>query len=84
MVGAASTRHAATHALGGSDPIDPATSGLAAAIHNHGNITFDGKIGTTNGKVLMTGINGVVEAVDKTILLNYLIAALPFYEGEVD
>lgn len=84
MVGAASKNHAATHALNGSDPIDPATSGLAAAVHSHGNITFDGKVGTVNGKVLMTGVNGVVEAVDKSVLLNYLIALLPLYDGGVE
>lgn len=83
QVGAAAKVHGHTHALNGSDPIDPAETGLAAAVHSHGNITFDGKIGTTNGKLVMTGINGTLEAVDKSVLLNYLIAELPFYDGEV-
>lgn len=84
MVGAAAKVHGHTHALNGSDPIDPAETGLAPAVHNHGNITFDGKVGTVNGKVLMTGVNGVVEAVDKSVLLNYLIALLPLYDGGVE
>ena len=35
---------------------------FAAASHTHGNITNDGKIGTTAGLPLKTGTNGVIEA----------------------
>ena len=65
QVGAAPEKHAAQHYLGGSDPIDPKTAGLAAADHVHGNIGNDGTIGTKNGKILMTGIGGAIEAKDK-------------------
>lgn len=65
QVGAAPEKHAAQHLPGGSDPIDFAGAGLAAANHVHGNIGSDGKIGTQNGKILMTGIGGAIEAKNK-------------------
>ena len=65
QVGAAPEKHATQHLTGGSDPIDFAAAGLAKANHVHGNITNDGKVGTQNGKILMTGIGGVVEAKNK-------------------
>lgn len=37
-----------------------AVIGAAASTHTHGNITNDGKIGTTNGLVVVTGVDGVV------------------------
>jgi hypothetical protein len=35
---------------------------VAAGNHTHGNLTTDGKIGTTSGLPLRTGTNGVIEA----------------------
>ena len=84
MVGAASEKHAATHAQGGSDPLDLNVLGIASATHSHGNITNDGKIGSTNGKVVMTGIGGTLEAVDKSVIADYVINRIGFYEGEVE
>lgn len=66
MVGAAAAKHAASHAKNGSDPIDLNAAGIAAAEHSHGNISFDGKIGAINGKILMTGVGGAVIASDKS------------------
>lgn len=83
MVGAASEKHAATHAQNGSDPLDLGVLGVAAKEHAHGNITSDGKIGNLNGRVIMTGIGGVLEAVDKSVIAEYVINRIPFYEGEV-
>ncbi|MBR5872673.1 MAG: hypothetical protein IKZ06_03415 [Oscillospiraceae bacterium] len=65
QVGAAPEKHAEQHLPGGSDPISFATAGLAEANHVHGNIGNDGTIGTKNGKILMTGIGGAIEAKDK-------------------
>ncbi|MBQ6580226.1 MAG: hypothetical protein IIX33_05320 [Oscillospiraceae bacterium] len=62
MVGAAAKSHAKEHAAGGKDPIEPVDIGAAEKEHVHGNITADGKIGSANGMVLMTGIGGKVEA----------------------
>ena len=66
MVGAAAAKHAASHAKDGSDPIDLNAAGIAAAEHSHGNISFDGKVGAVNGKILMTGVSGSVIAADKS------------------
>lgn len=66
MVGAAAAKHAATHAKDGSDPLDFESAGIAAAEHSHGNISFDGKVGAVNGKILMTGVSGTVIAADKS------------------
>lgn len=65
MVGAAAAKHAGEHSSSGNDPISPANIGAADRTHSHGNITSDGKIGQTNGMVLMTGLNGRIEAVSK-------------------
>ena len=65
MVGAAEEIHAKQHFSGGKDPIKPEDIGAAKNVHIHGNITGDGKIGNTNGMVLMTGLSGKIEAVAK-------------------
>lgn len=39
-----------------------ALAGKAPAVHTHGNITNDGKLGTTANKPLITGTGGVVQA----------------------
>lgn len=65
MVDAASKNHAREHAVDGSDPISPVNIGAADRNHKHGNISDEGKIGNTNGMVLMTGLNGVIEAKTK-------------------
>ena len=36
--------------------------GAAATAHTHGNITSDGKIGTTAGRIITTGIGGTLQA----------------------
>lgn len=68
MVGAAEKSHGASHLSGGSDPITASGIGAAEKTHTHGNITNDGKIGTVNGKILMTGIGGVIETAEKESL----------------
>lgn len=65
MVGAAAEKHARQHAIDGNDPIDPANIGAAYAGHTHGNIDNSGRIGNTNGMVLMTGLAGKIEAKEK-------------------
>lgn len=65
MVGAAAEKHAAQHKADGSDPLDVIAIGAAPNEHVHGNISRDGKIGNVNGKVLMTGLGGIVEAKGK-------------------
>ena len=65
QVGAAAEQHTANHFLGGVDPIVPAYIGAAAESHAHGNLTADGKIGSSYGLVVMTGPNGVLEAKSK-------------------
>jgi hypothetical protein len=42
--------------------VDTLLSGKADAIHSHGNITDEGKIGTASGKPLITGTAGIIEA----------------------
>lgn len=64
QVGAAPEIHASNHFSGGSDPITPRDIGAAEKGHSHGNLSNDGKIGTVNGKILMTGVGGVVTAAD--------------------
>ncbi|MBR5309574.1 MAG: hypothetical protein IKU42_00435 [Oscillospiraceae bacterium] len=65
MVGAAKEKHAAEHYPGGSDPFDFPAAGVAMAEHSHGNISSDGKIGITQGLVIMTGTGGKLEAKSK-------------------
>lgn len=65
QVGAAPEIHASQHGADGEDPIAPADIGAANAVHTHGNISSEGKVGTVTGKILMTGSNGIVEAKSK-------------------
>lgn len=65
QVGAAPAKHAFQHSIGGSDPIDLAAAGISGTDHFHGNIDSEGKIGSQNGKILMTGIGGTIEAKNK-------------------
>ena len=65
MVGAAAEKHAAQHRADGSDPILVENIGAAKTEHSHGDITFDGKIGDQNGKILVTGLGGKIEAKEK-------------------
>lgn len=62
MVGAAAKKHALEHAVTGKDPLEPESIGAAERNHAHGSISADGKIGNTNGMVLMTGLDGKIEA----------------------
>ena len=66
MVGAAKEKHAAQHKFGGVDEILPEEIGAAKKEHVHGNLTSDGKIGNTNGKIIMTGLGGIIEAIDRS------------------
>ena len=68
LVGAAEELHAKEHGKGGKDPLTPSDIGAATDEHTHGNITRDGKIGEVNGKLIMTGVGGVLEARDKSEL----------------
>lgn len=52
--------HAASHAVGGSDAVSPASIGAAASSHAHGNLTSDGKVGSLSGLPLITGAAGAV------------------------
>lgn len=65
QVGAAPAQHKNQHKTNGSDPLAASDIGAAAESHSHGSITSDGKVGSTNGKLLMTGTGGAVTAVDK-------------------
>ena len=65
QVGAAPEKHAAQHLPNGKDPIDFKSAGLAEADHVHGNIGNKGNIGNVNGKIVVTGFEGVLEAKDK-------------------
>ena len=68
LVGAAKELHAEEHYTNGKDPLDVAKLGAAKAEHTHGNIGNGGNIGNVNGKVIMTGVGGVLEARDKSEL----------------
>jgi hypothetical protein len=52
--------HASTHHSGGSDALTAANIGAAAAAHTHGNLTNDGKVGSTSGLPLVTTTAGAV------------------------
>lgn len=65
MVHAAKERHAENHKTGGADALSASDIGAAEKLHAHGNISGEGKIGNTNGKVIMTGLGGVLEAKEK-------------------
>lgn len=58
----APSAHKTTHATGGSDALSAADIGAAATSHTHGNITNDGKIGTTAGQIIVTGTDGALSA----------------------
>lgn len=66
MVGAAREKHSAEHFTGGNDPIAPEKIGAAEKEHIHGNIDSGGCIGSTNGKIIMTGVGGKLVAKDKS------------------
>lgn len=66
MVGAAEKLHAAQHKAGGSDPILAENIGAAKTEHSHGNISSEGAIGDQNGKIIVTGFNGKLEAKEKS------------------
>jgi large exoprotein involved in heme utilization and adhesion len=68
LVGAAKELHAEEHYANGKDPLDVVKLGAAKADHVHGNISNNGSIGNVNGKVIMTGVGGVLEAKDKSEL----------------
>lgn len=50
-------------ALGLGSAATEESTAFATATHNHGNITFDGKIGTTSGYIIITGSGGLLNAV---------------------
>lgn len=52
--------HKGSHATGQSDAIAPADIGAATSTHVHGNVTNDGKVGSTSGVPLITGAGGVI------------------------
>lgn len=64
--------HAATHAAAGTDPVQLGQSQVtnlttdlgnkANLVHTHGNLSSDGKIGTTAGLPIVTGVGGAVQA----------------------
>ena len=58
-------QHAENHLPGGDDAIDIALLGGAKKEHSHGNIGNGGNIGSVNGKVVVTGVGGVLEAKSK-------------------
>ena len=65
MVGAAAKKHAEQHGTNGSDPIFAKDIGAAEEKHFHGNISSEGTIGDQNGKIVVTGLNGKLEAINK-------------------
>ncbi len=68
MVGAAKALHAEQHKPGGTDPLLPEDFGAAEESHGHGNLTDDGKIGSINGMMVVTGVGGLLEAKNKSSL----------------
>jgi hypothetical protein len=59
-----------------SSGIYNALTAKASNTHTHGNISNDGKIGSTNGKIVVTGSGGALQASDiKTINNNSLIGS---------
>ena len=65
MIGAANEKHAAEHLPGGKDAIDIEMLGGVKKEHSHGNLGSGGNIGNVNGKVVVTGVGGVLEAKNK-------------------
>ena len=60
MNGTQSAGSATTYAK--ADHVHPTDTSRAAASHSHGNVTNDGKVGTTANKPLITGTSGVIQA----------------------
>jgi hypothetical protein len=58
--GGAPAAHKASHSTGGSDALSAADIGAAASSHSHGNLTSDGKIGSTSGLPVITTTSGAV------------------------
>jgi hypothetical protein len=56
------TAHKTTHAIGGTDALSASDIGAAAASHTHGNLSNDGKIGSTANLPIITGTDGLVQA----------------------
>ena len=54
------TAHASSHSTLGDDPIDALSIGAAPSVHTHGNLTSDGRLGTTAGRPVITGTGGAV------------------------
>ena len=54
--------------------ITPSNIGAAQTSHTHGNITSDGKVGTTANKILATGTGGAVTAVSADDARSYINA----------
>lgn len=54
------TAHASSHSTLGDDPIDALAIGAAPSVHTHGNLTSDGRLGTTAGRPVITGTGGAV------------------------
>jgi hypothetical protein len=54
------TAHASSHSTLGDDPIDALSIGAAPSVHAHGNLTSDGRLGTTAGRPVITGTGGAV------------------------
>ena len=54
--------------------ITPSNIGAAQTSHTHGNITSDGKVGTTANKILATGTGGAVTAVSADNARSYINA----------
>jgi len=61
-VGAAPTSHSHNDLYYTESEIDTFLLGKANAIHDHGNITSGGKIGTASGKPIITGTEGLLQA----------------------
>ena len=47
-----------------SDHVHPSDNTRASVSHVHGNLSADGKIGSSTGKIITTGTNGALQAVD--------------------
>lgn len=66
-------------------------SGKADATHTHGNISSDGKIGTSSGKIVTTGTGGVLQASDsitKSLISDFPTSMTPtahtHYDSDID
>lgn len=52
--------HTGSQAIGTVTGLQAALDGKAASSHSHGNLTTDGKIGTTSGLIVVTGTGGLL------------------------